>query len=1091
MPLPEGVFLYMDMKKKKILNRPGIHSASSDNDVAAIGLVSTILASNGGVAVDLNHHDTWPNIDGYLELKTVSGEPDGMLSAQVKPITVGKKIISHTFDDDKFICYCKEERGLPIIFIGVDLQNKKAYWLEMTPNYANSLKSLTIRIPSENVIDYNNTNYLTPWKNTCDRRKKILINSGLGFDNLATDEVNSQQSAITQLYQISSQSNLLKKNIDAVNSIVENVKEKILLYEGHLFLVSPTYINNNEIRQTIRKNLDITTQQEEFFISELIEKGILSKTGDVMVFTEDALGQEKLIYLTEKKLIDVDKIYDSFPEAKVRKTILKKLAVITNVEQVDTFFKNLIKNFLEGFNKLTNNDDIITNLELLDEYSFRVPKQTVKLINQIIETKPLLVKKYRSKYGVFPGAHYEKVLIKVLDVLNTIRYLEIKPVFEIAISLSTHIDAEVKKKALELIKHISEYNLFALKKISYYPQKQVLSFIQKWNTNKMKANFSALLEIGKEVLSPEFEGSQMTDYNTLTLSFGPLKASEELKSIRNSLVKKMESLYLETDDIQVCKKLLDTFEIGTRTPNRGNYSDELEKLILNYTNDLMLFYISILPIQNFILIHEIEEQLHWFVKRFGKKKVKNIRQLQKILEANKQYQIFRIFYGYDLGFDEKLPWREAQTKREGIIDKFIADISKDNYPEWERSILAVGNCCSDDNYDKFQYFNTFLYRFAVQKSSIAIKLLEKAESLHPFLLQLTLGLWKSPLHDDIRKTLLKWAKGTNKLTTIAELFWYTKEIDLELITIVFNSAVRSKDISCLTALVRSLVVLYQGEPEIKNIFLATIKELTKLENVRWVFNFYPQESKLIKSLTNKETDVLLKNLLLVEDVSYDLEEILVSIAENFPDKVIQYFAKRISIQMKKNKRSRYDAIPYSLHELPQILNKKSEIVLDEVFSWFNKKEWLFRFDSSYLLKAIFPNMEEPLKKRLLLLIKKGGSENAKTVLNVMRVYKGQSFLHPVAKAFIKKYLVRENSKLYKDYLGELFIALSATGVVSGEYGLPNAYKQKKDEIKKWKDDKSKSIQIFVKKYESYLDKNISYHSKRADEDIELMKRGAM
>jgi len=47
----------------------------------------------------------------------------------------------------------------------------------------------------------------------------------------------------------------------------------------------------------------------------------------------------------------------------------------------------------------------------------------------------------------------------------------------------------------------------------------------------------------------------------------------------------------------------------------------------------------------------------------------------------------------------------------------------------------------------------------------------------------------------------------------------------------------------------------------------------------------------------------------------------------------------------------------------------------------------------------------------------------------------------------------------------LFIALSQTGVVSGENGFVNAYKQKLEEVQSWKKDGSKAVRSFVKEYE--------------------------
>jgi len=91
-------------------------------------------------------------------------------------------------------------------------------------------------------------------------------------------------------------------------------------------------------------------------------------------------------------------------------------------------------------------------------------------------------------------------------------------------------------------------------------------------------------------------------------------------------------------------------------------------------------------------------------------------------------------------------------------------------------------------------------------------------------------------------------------------------------------------------------------------------------------------------------------------------------------------------------------------------------------------------------------------------------------------------LHNVCKELIKEYPKNE------DYHKKMFIVLSQMGVVSGEYGFVEGFKNKKEEIQSWKKDKNKAIKLFVKKYEDYLDKRIVDEKKQADEDIELRKR---
>ena len=103
----------------------------------------------------------------------------------------------------------------------------------------------------------------------------------------------------------------------------------------------------------------------------------------------------------------------------------------------------------------------------------------------------------------------------------------------------------------------------------------------------------------------------------------------------------------------------------------------------------------------------------------------------------------------------------------------------------------------------------------------------------------------------------------------------------------------------------------------------------------------------------------------------------------------------------------------------------------------------------------------------------------------MDVYEGQVFLREVVREFVKAY---HDKKEFHEYKRRLFNALSRTGVVTGEYGFVNAYKHKKDEIKVWQKEADTVVKEFAKEYETYLNKLIAQEQKRADEEIELMKR---
>ena len=363
-------------------------------------------------------------------------------------------------------------------------------------------------------------------------------------------------------------------------------------------------------------------------------------------------------------------------------------------------------------------------------------------------------------------------------------------------------------------------------------------------------------------------------------------------------------------------------------------------------------------------------------------------------------------------------------------------------------------------------------------------MIENEEKLEPFLTHLIAGIWESRLKRLAKELISKWVNEGKHLSKCALVFDYVGAMDKALINEIFNKAkkIGDKDIQndTLNNIIRSIVKDYPKHKKNRKLFINCIKELTKNKNWDWIFNEW--DSKNLKSLTRADVNVILENLLILPDIRYPTEEFLVPIAEKYPKKVINFFYERFLVQKEKKQEDQYNAIPYSLNELNQPLGKNAGIIIPEILKWFKKKDSLIYWKASHLIEAIFPIFDEVLEKELIKLIRSKNKKNIRIVFDILHAYQGEEFLHNICKELIKEY--PEND----DYHERIFFVLSQMGAVSGEYGFVEGFKRKKKEIQSWKKDKNKAIQLFVKKYEDYLDKRILSEKKQADEDIELRKR---
>lgn len=116
------------------------------------------------------------------------------------------------------------------------------------------------------------------------------------------------------------------------------------------------------------------------------------------------------------------------------------------------------------------------------------------------------------------------------------------------------------------------------------------------------------------------------------------------------------------------------------------------------------------------------------------------------------------------------------------------------------------------------------------------------------------------------------------------------------------------------------------------------------------------------------------------------------------------------------------------------------------------------------------------------LIDTGSKASIEFVLELLERFEGAAEARPIYKAIISK-LPSEDP-----LLSSVRIGLEATGVVSGEFGMAEAYKVRRAAVTQWLEDTDEKVRRFAKTHVVQLDRMIASEQRRAEEDLESRKR---
>lgn len=774
--------------------------------------------------------------------------------------------------------------------------------------------------------------------------------------------------------------------------------------------------------------------------------------------------------------------------------IYRRLALL-NTEGSQKILDKELDKISQSVQSAGSNDEVYKQLEVLSRFAFRDSKETLKLLNFVIYKLDLPQKTYETEYGPYEGHSKEDLILKALELLDGIRYHQTSSIVRIYRDLFKK--KEYRKKIEDYLRNISEYNYDATQRIGYYAQRQVINVLHKRNIVKNNDLEFYILAV-QHIASTEATYHHMKDEKTLVWGSAGVVFNEQLKEIRSDVIEKLQVIYYELDDLKAKEQTISALEGFTSYHFRsGNeLSDPMKKLIKSNAYSIFEFYGKIvregveqnLPL--FPLYLAMEEDLGIFESRHDDPKLNElINSIGRTLDSSEGYTMYRGFAGERMlvrNRKKELTYEEAHKQLEEYRNGLFEQIDSKGIKKLEPLLAAIAEYEGIEERWRLNNFYSFISRIAHEKPTVAYSLLTGvySQSFKKTLGSFIVGFARGNRVDEFYKTVDIAIEQKSVDAVISICFAVTfMPVDQKSTNVISDILNKSGDYKYLKGanelyyidnLAEACIYILRetGEAELLESFL--LKYASHGQRIIGTFDMALFKKDLPK--LTKQIEVTLWQILLAEPTfDYHCEKLLLHLTQKDLRKIIEFFDARIKMYItikKNNKKARYDAVPYHMGGLfkEEVYKtpKDYKDIFIEVIEGFSE-EWTYRdSEISSVLKSV-GNYKSALKAYLASSKDKYAGQKALTFCSGI-----DSTDTDIVMAIV--------ARLPKAKWSSAFSLIYNTGMVSGEYGLANAHKFKKQEIeKKYLNSDNKKIREFAKDSVKHLENSIKAEIQRTDE----------
>lgn len=661
----------------------------------------------------------------------------------------------------------------------------------------------------------------------------------------------------------------------------------------------------------------------------------------------------------------------------------------------------------------------------------------------------------------------------VIEIIESLRYADVIGTLQLLIDIYNAVSTDyIREGILNVVKNLSEYNIDVYKKVGPTIQIELVDYLFGMSNSKLESIRPIALTVWTETIKSELTGTKWRA-DSVVWSTGDVPVSDPLREVQDKAMKALFSAYnRSTDDAQklaILSKLEDAINIRKMTSNQATTLEDRTRIVefvighIEATSYEILQHLEHLFLDDYFKVKNLTEdpENQFSCQSEAAALVASIFEFKDTVNADDRFVRYKVLVGYNSVFlsnwaCNKYDYKEINEYQRREANLYIEEINGGNANDWFELIARCAETKSND-LATFPIFGEFIRKLAERKPEVAKNFLARAsDELRMFLPSFLNGLSLSNRCDIYERILDSELKSTRNLQGMVHHFRYSNVKKPEYATRLLKRAIEKDNrmavIECLP-----FAIEHYGTEKISDVdmFLRdALNFLNDRKDASWVSGawFLGKTTKFYEELTPDRTVQILQNLSYLPQVNYQVERVLVRIAERQQEAIWDYFEARLARDEEYGEgEERFEAVPFRFHELEKELSKDPQLAIRKGLSWFSRNPDLFQHRGGRLLSITFPNCSPEFTTALTDLVKAGGDVEAEFALSILKNYHGETSTHVVLKEIVSRF-PDDNIKM-----NNVRRSIEKFGVVSGTYGIVEAWQTRKESLTEWDEDARPSV----------------------------------